>query len=247
MIKEALIFVGTEVGKEVVKKLAQGLGEVGKDGVKAAGERILNEIKKLPEKLELKKEADSLPEKIDLLSDDSIFEDQPTYEMQEGIPPYDETEVSSDISMNDYPNTYENRVDKSSTEQSDCGNEKVDHPPIQNKQDGLRREVEVEEELKETYPPEEGYSIEQEVYLRDEDGRIVKDPVTGEARRIDFVVIKDGEVVDSIEVTSKTADKTSQSAKEERIRDIGGNYIKDSDGNLVEIPANVQTRIERRD
>ncbi len=32
-------------------------------------------------------------------------------------------------------------------------------------------------------------------YLRDKDGNIVRDPVTGEGRRIDFVVIKDGKVV----------------------------------------------------
>ena len=82
---------------------------------------------------------------------------------------------------------------------------------------------------------------------RDENGNIVKDPVTGEARRIDFVVVKDGKVVDSIEVTSKTADKTGQSAKETRIRENGGNYIRDSNGNLIKIPDNVQTRIERRD
>ena len=61
------------------------------------------------------------------------------------------------------------------------------------------------------------------------------------------MVVKDGKVVDSIEVTSKTADKTEQSAKEERIREAGGNYIRDNDGNLVEIPSYVQTHIERRD
>ena len=119
--------------------------------------------------------------------------------------------------------------------------------PIKNKQDGLRREKEVEEELKKKYPEEEGYEIIPEAYLRDKDGKIVKDPVTGEARRIDFIVVKDGKVVDSVEVTSKTADKTDQTAKEKRIRDNGGNFIKDSNGNLVEIPNNVQTRIERRD
>jgi hypothetical protein len=117
---------------------------------------------------------------------------------------------------------------------------------IKNKEDGLRRESEVEKELKEKYPESEGYKIEKEVYLRDKDGKIVKDPVTGEARRIDFVVTKDGKVVDSIEVTSKTADKTDQMDKEQRIREAGGNYIKDSNGNLVEIPSDVQTRIERR-
>lgn len=119
--------------------------------------------------------------------------------------------------------------------------------PIQNKVDGLKREAEVLDELQNKYPESEGYTILSEVYLRDENGNIVKDPITGEARRIDYIVIKDGEVVDSIEVTSKTADKTEQTAKEGRIRENGGNYIKDSDGNLVKIPDDVQTRIERRD
>jgi hypothetical protein len=118
---------------------------------------------------------------------------------------------------------------------------------IKNKEDGLRRESEVEDELKKKYPESEGYTIEKEVYLRDKDGNIVRDPVTGEARRIDFVVLKDGKVVDSIEVTSKTAPKDEQTAKENRIRENGGNYIRDSNGNLVEIPPNVQTRIVRRD
>lgn len=118
---------------------------------------------------------------------------------------------------------------------------------IKNKMDGLAREKEVAEELKSKYPPEKGYQIVSEAYLRDKDGNIVKDTVTGEARRIDFLVVKDGKVVDSIEVTSKTANKTEQSAKEERIRDNGGNYIRDNNGNLVEIPSTVHTRIERRD
>lgn len=119
--------------------------------------------------------------------------------------------------------------------------------PIQNKLDGLEREKEVAEELQKKYPPEEGYEIIPEAYLRDKNGNIVRDPETGEARRVDFVVVKDGKVVDSVEVTSKTADKTEQSAKENRIRDAGGNYVRDSGGNLVEVPADVQTRIERRE
>lgn len=118
---------------------------------------------------------------------------------------------------------------------------------LQNKLDGRQREKDVEKELNEEYPPEEGYSTVPEATLRDKDGNIVKDPVTGEARRIDIVVVKDGKAVDSIEVTSKTADKSAQSAKEERIREAGGNYIKDNNGKLVEIPKEVRTRIERRD
>ena len=119
--------------------------------------------------------------------------------------------------------------------------------PIQNKLDGLAREKEVAQELREQYPPEEGYRIIPEAYLRDKDGNIVRDPVTGEARRIDFVVEKDGKIVDSVEVTSKTADKTDQIAKENRIRENGGNYVRNSDGELVKIPSDVHTRIERRD
>lgn len=118
---------------------------------------------------------------------------------------------------------------------------------IQNKLDGLEREKDVAKELNEEYPSEEGYSTIPEATLRDKDGNIVKDPVTGEARRIDFVVVKDGKVVDSIEVTSKTADKSAQSAKEDRIREAGGNYIRDNNGSLVEIPKEIRTRIERRD
>ncbi|MDO6993458.1 hypothetical protein Q5M87_05475 [Brachyspira innocens] len=125
--------------------------------------------------------------------------------------------------------------------------EKFNENIIENKAEGLRRENEVENELKEKYPESEGYKIESEAYLRDKDGNIVKDDKTGEARRIDFVVTKDGKAVDSIEVTSQTADKTDQLAKEERIREKGGNYIKDSNGDLIEIPKDVQTRIERRD
>lgn len=59
--------------------------------------------------------------------------------------------------------------------------------------------------------------------------------------------MKGDKVVDSVEVTSKTADKTLQTAKENRIREAGGNYIRDYRGNLVQIPPNVHTRIERRD
>jgi hypothetical protein len=118
--------------------------------------------------------------------------------------------------------------------------------PIKNKMDGLARENEVRGELEEQYPSPP-HTIISEAYLRDKDGNIVKDPKTGEARRIDFVVVKDGKVIDSIEVTSKTADKTEQSSKEQRIRARGGNYIKMPDGSLAEIPEGITTHIERRD
>ena len=145
-----------------------------------------------------------------------------------------EVSPSSETKSSDKPYNPDDKVEKAKGE------------PIQNKIDGLRREDEVEQELKNKYPEEKGYEIISEAYLRDKDGKIVKDSVTGEARRIDFVIVKDGKVIDSVEVTSKTADKTEQSAKEQRIRDNGGNYVRDSNGNLVEVPKDVQTRIERR-
>lgn len=101
--------------------------------------------------------------------------------------------------------------------------------------------------MQEKYPPEKGYSVIREVYLRDENGNIVKDPLTEEARRIDFVVVKYGKVVEMVEVTSKTAPKDVQTDKENRIRDNGGNYIKDENGNIVKIPNSVQTIIDKRD
>ena len=117
----------------------------------------------------------------------------------------------------------------------------------ESKIDGLRREAEVQAELEKQYPADKGYEIVPEAYLRDARGNIVKDPVTGKARRVDFVVVKDNKVVDSVEVTSKTADKTEQLEKETRIRNIGGNYIYDANGNLAEYPDSVSTRVERRD
>lgn len=123
-----------------------------------------------------------------------------------------------------------------------------------NREDGRNREKDVEKELQDSYPESEGYSIQSEMYLRDADGNRVKDPETGETRRIDFVVIKidfvvieDGKVVDMIEVTSMTAPKDAQIAKEERIRDAGGNYVQCREtGKLFEIPRDLETKIERR-
>lgn len=118
---------------------------------------------------------------------------------------------------------------------------------VKNKEDGIRREQEVHKELTEKYPEKDNYKIISEAYLRDENGKLVKDPETGEARRVDFVVVKDGKVVDSVEVTSQTADKTKQTAKEERIRNAGGEYVKDDEGNLCKYPDSVKTRVERKD
>lgn len=138
-------------------------------------------------------------------------------------------------------------IDKIYNKQIDCNDSPEKRNPIQNKIDGLQRETEVKKELEKKYPPEQGYTILSEVYLRDENGKIAKDPQTGKARRIDFVVVKDGTVIESIEVTSQTADKHNQLAKENRIRNDGGSYIRDNNGELIKVPESVQTNVERRD
>ena len=117
---------------------------------------------------------------------------------------------------------------------------------IPNKKEGLRREQEAQADLKKRYPESEGYRVESEKLLRDSKGKKALDPKTGKGRRIDFVVGKDGNIVDSIEATSTSADKSMQIAKESRIRQNGGNYIRLNDGRLVEIPQNIITRLERR-
>ena len=82
--------------------------------------------------------------------------------------------------------------------------------------------------------------------LTGQNENIVKDSETGEARRIDFTVSRDGKVVKSIEVTSETAPKDAQTAKEDRIRESGGNFIKDRDaGHLIEIPKGIKTEVRR--
>jgi hypothetical protein len=116
----------------------------------------------------------------------------------------------------------------------------------QNKAAGVAREKNIENMLNKKYPPAKGYKVHKEQYLRDKNGQIVKDPQTGEARRVDFVVTKDGKVVKSVEVTSKTAPKESQMLKEERIRKLGGNYIKDqTTGEMIPFDKGVKTEIMR--
>lgn len=113
-----------------------------------------------------------------------------------------------------------------------------------NKRNGTKREEATEKELKDQHPDA---SVQREQYLRDQDGNIVRDPLTGSARRVDHAVIKDGKVVDLVETTSQTADKAGQIAKENRILNEGGTFIRDrTTGRQVPI-GETPVRIIRRD
>jgi hypothetical protein len=104
--------------------------------------------------------------------------------------------------------------------------------------EGTHREKIVQKDLAGEYAKRgaaEGveYKIVAQRYLREgKKGAIVEDPVSGEGRKVDFVVLKigkDGKTrpVKSIEVTSPQEDKTAQLEKETRIRKAGGKYIRE--------------------
>ncbi|MCO7543094.1 RHS repeat-associated core domain-containing protein, partial [Pseudomonas sp. VA159-2] len=94
---------------------------------------------------------------------------------------------------------------------------------IKNAVDGDRRHQQFNDVIKKKHP---NATIQSECYLRDANGKPVKDPVTGERRRVDTAVIENGQAT-TYEVTSLTADKTDQIQKEQNTRREGGTYIRD--------------------
>lgn len=87
--------------------------------------------------------------------------------------------------------------------------------------------------------------IQCECYLRNAQGKSVKDPLSGERRRVDTVVIENTQA-QSYEITSPNADKRLQIAKESRIRASGGIYVKNREtGELV--PVTGISKIVRRE
>jgi len=115
---------------------------------------------------------------------------------------------------------------------------------LRNAISGARREAQFGSDLAKQFPDA---SIQREVYLRNADGTIAKDPFTGEGRRIDFAVIQNGRVQGLHEVTSQTADKATQTLKEDSIRQAGGTFIKDRQtGNLINA-SQTKTQLNRVD
>lgn len=115
---------------------------------------------------------------------------------------------------------------------------------VSNKVAGTAREKKVVESLQEANP---NASIQTERYLRDANGKSVKDPLSGERRRIDIAVVKDKNVTDLVEVTSPNANKKAQMLKEARVREAGGTYIRDKKTKELYDVKNVETRTVRLD
>jgi RHS repeat-associated protein len=113
-----------------------------------------------------------------------------------------------------------------------------------NKTEGLRREDTMKRILEDTYDKNRVLS---ERMLYNKKGVKVTAGKSGKesGRRIDFIVLDEKEKpMKSIEVTSKTAYEGAQEAKENIIRSKGSTYIKDSNGNFIDI-ANVKTQTIR--
>ena len=160
----------------------------------------------------------------------------------------DSDELDSDASKD---NNQENIKSKEPIENKDATEPTTEDEKsqiVKNKEDGCRREEETINELKEQFPEEEGYKVLRERDLLDKDGRPVKDHDSGEGRRIDIVVVneKKGNAERVIEVTSPSADKEAQKAKEERIRENGGVFVRDPDtGQLYDVSKQKTEEIRR--
>lgn len=115
---------------------------------------------------------------------------------------------------------------------------------------GLLREDAARRILASRYPNER---IQAETYLLNRDGTRAIDPVTRQARRIDFVLFSEGNFTRRIEVTSQHANKRAQLAIEQRIltrhsngrRRTGPVYVFDRQNKrMVPVPAQV-SQVER--
>ncbi|HVG14992.1 MAG TPA: RHS repeat-associated core domain-containing protein, partial [Chitinophagaceae bacterium] len=115
---------------------------------------------------------------------------------------------------------------------------------VKNKKAGDLREAKEAADLKAKNP---NANVQDQQYLRDADGKILRDAVSGEGRRLDHVVIENGKAIDVVETTSKTANKTKQIDKERRIRDAGGTYVRDRRTKKLVDVKNVPTRESRHD
>lgn len=118
------------------------------------------------------------------------------------------------------------------------------HQVVRNAIDGRMREKLVVQQLRKQFPEA---TVQNQVYLRDVNGKRVVDKVSGTSRRLDHVVVQNGKVIKIVETTSPAANKFDQALKEESIKRAGGVYVRDrATGRLVDIRA-IQTDTARVD
>jgi hypothetical protein len=111
---------------------------------------------------------------------------------------------------------------------------------ITNAIDRARREDTFNAQMRAKHP---NTTIQCQCYLRNAQGQSVKDPVTGERRRVDTAVIDNGQA-QTFEVTSPTADKAAQLDKETNILNAGGTYVRDRTTGLL-VPVSGVSQVVR--
>jgi len=103
----------------------------------------------------------------------------------------------------------------------------------ENRANGAARNARVQSRLEGKF---QGANVQREQLLRNADGSKAIDPVTGTGRRLDHAVIENGRGRATVETTSRTASKESQLAKQRRIMNNGGHFIRDRrTGQLIDI------------
>ncbi len=89
---------------------------------------------------------------------------------------------------------------------------------------GARRAAEGREQIRAANP---GRRTQSESTLRTADGKKAIDPITQQGQRVDEVVFDGKGGAKAYEITRPGVDKTAQAAKEQRILDNGGHYVRD--------------------
>ena len=115
---------------------------------------------------------------------------------------------------------------------------------LENIATGVQRAAKTAKELADENP---GKAIQHERTLRDVSGNKVLDPVTGEGRRVDHVVIdRDANSAKTYETTGENVDKRLQLDKEKRIIEAGGKYIHDKEtGELIPVEGVSEVRRQK--
>ncbi len=220
LVKEAVEAGIEKFAKEAVEA---GVEKVAKEAVEAGAEKLTKEAVEAGAEKVVKEAAEAGVEKITK----------------------DTVETGAEVMAKEVSEAGSERVVREATESGAEAAEKLDQI-TKNKLDGTAREEKVLEDLVSANGED---NVIREALLRDKDGIPIKDPETGEARRIDFIVTQGKKIIESIEVTSETADKVLQMAKETRILQEaaknGGAFIRDKSGELIEFTMDIITEIRR--
>lgn len=223
---------------------AKGGMKAAKAGAKVAVNKATKEVAQATTKKVIKEVSEKTTEKVVKEAGEEISE-KIIKEVAEEIPKKVEKDVVEEISEKTVKKSYEKilrekakKIDKGEViikkkvEELDKG-ERI----FRNKIEGCAREEVAQKELSKVFGEK---NVLRERTIKDINGKAIIDSVTNEARKLDFAVVENGVVKKAYEITSKTASKVEQMAKEQRIIDEAikgsGAFIFDCMGNRYSIP-----------